>query len=88
MTNSKLTINEFGNKIWRNENGELHREDGPAIEYTDSSKEWWIDGKRHRSDGAAIEYGNGYRSWYYHGKYINCHSQEEFERFLIENTFK
>lgn len=26
----------------------LHREDGPAIEYPDGCKEWFINGKRHR----------------------------------------
>lgn len=24
----------------------LHREDGPAIEYTDGNNEWWINGRR------------------------------------------
>jgi hypothetical protein len=31
-----------------NEDGKLHREDGPAAEYGDGTKEWWINGKRHR----------------------------------------
>ena len=26
-------------------NGRLHREDGPAIEYTDGRKEWYLYGK-------------------------------------------
>ena len=25
-------------------NGKLHREDGPAIEYANGSKEWWLNG--------------------------------------------
>lgn len=29
-------------------NGVLHREDGPAIEYTNGSEEWFIDGQLHR----------------------------------------
>jgi hypothetical protein len=28
-------IDSYGNKHWDNDNGELHREDGPAIEYSD-----------------------------------------------------
>ena len=28
---------------WCNENGRLHREDGPAIEYTDGSKQWYLN---------------------------------------------
>jgi hypothetical protein len=26
-------------------NKKPHREDGPAVEYADGSKEWWLDGK-------------------------------------------
>lgn len=26
--------------------GELHREDGPAVEYVDGSKEWFLNGKK------------------------------------------
>ena len=42
---SKLTINGLGTKIWRLPNGDYHREDGPAIEYSDGSKSWFINGK-------------------------------------------
>ena len=27
-------------------NGQLHREDGPAVIYTNGTKEWWINNKR------------------------------------------
>jgi len=46
----------------------LHRIDGPACEYTDGDREWWVDGKRHRIDGPAMEYVNGDRYWYIDGK--------------------
>ena len=36
-------------------NGVLDRDDGPAIEYTNGSKEWYKDGKLHRENGPAIE---------------------------------
>lgn len=32
-----------GNKSWRL-NGELHREDGPAIEWKSGTKSWYLDG--------------------------------------------
>jgi hypothetical protein len=35
---------ENGNKVWRNEVGQLHREDGPAVEYANGTKEWWMYG--------------------------------------------
>jgi len=46
----------------------LHRTDGPAIEYADGVKSWYIDDKSHRTDGPAIEYTNGDKSWYIDGK--------------------
>ena len=30
---------------WFNLNGEHHREDGPAVEYTNGDKYWFINGK-------------------------------------------
>ena len=36
------------------ENDELHRIDGPAVEYTNGSKYWFVEGKYHRLDGPAI----------------------------------
>ena len=41
----------------------LHREDGPAIEYSDGSKEWLINGNHHREDGPAIEWYDGDVEW-------------------------
>ena len=61
---STLEIDKFGTKIWRNKNGEFHRLDGPAIEYSSGTKEWWQNGKLHRLDGPAIEYPSGYKVWY------------------------
>jgi hypothetical protein len=46
-----------GQKEWRL-NGELHREDGPAIEKVNGDKEWYVNGKLHRNDGPAVEYSD------------------------------
>jgi len=70
-----------GNKRWYL-NDKLHREDGPAIEYFNGTKAWYFHDQRHRLDGPAIERVNGEKSWWYHGKWINCDSQEEFEKIL------
>ena len=48
----------------------LHRENGPACEYTDGDREWYVDGKPHRVDGPAIEHSNGTKSWWVDGE---CH---------------
>ena len=72
-------------KEYRNQLGQLHRTDGPAVEYSDGSKEWWINGLRHREDGPAIEYGSGYKSWY-----LNDirYTEEEFHQELIKLKLK
>ena len=46
----------------------FHREDGPAVEYTNGYKEWFINGKLHREDGPANEYADGSKSWYINDK--------------------
>ena len=46
----------------------LHREDGPAVEYADGGRCWYLNGKLHREDGPAIEYWNGDKSWWLNGK--------------------
>jgi hypothetical protein len=46
----------------------FHRTDGPAVEYADGSKSWYVDGKLHRSDGPAVEHSDGYNAWYVDGK--------------------
>jgi hypothetical protein len=35
--------------------GLLHREDGPACEYSNEDKEWRFNGRFHRLDGPALE---------------------------------
>jgi len=80
-------IDKHGNKFWYDDDGLMHREDGPAIEFTSGSKVWRIHGKLHREDGPAIEYIHGNRYWYYNDKAIDCGSQEEFERLIKIKAF-
>jgi len=56
-----------GDKDWYL-NGELHREDGPAIECASGDKYWYLNGKCHRVNGPAVEYANGEKHWYLNGK--------------------
>ena len=48
----------------RNAAGQLHREDGPAVENANGDKLWYINGLLHREDGPAIEHSNGDKRWY------------------------
>jgi hypothetical protein len=53
---------------WKLSNGDLHREDGPAIEYANGDKAWYLNGKNHRENGPAVENAYGYKAWYIHGE--------------------
>jgi len=46
----------------------LHRLDGPAAEYTNGTKFWFVDGQLHRLDGPAREYADGDKVWFVEGK--------------------
>ena len=61
--NSNIKV--INEKLWYI-NGKKHREDGPAVEYTNGDKEWWINDQCHREDGPAIEYC--YKAWYTNGQ--------------------
>ena len=68
MQTYKVTVDEDKTIHWYNDKGQLHRLDGPAVEYANKDKEWWVDGKRHRLDGPAIEYADGDKEWWVEGK--------------------
>ena len=69
-----VTKIELDDRIeYRNDKGLLHRSNGPAIEYSNGSKEWYINGKFHREDGPAIEHFNGTKVWWLNG---NCHRED------------
>jgi hypothetical protein len=55
----ELKVSEDGTRVWYL-NGELHRQDGPAIKCPNGHREWWLNGQLHRQDGPAIEYPDGY----------------------------
>jgi hypothetical protein len=69
MTPQYIYINSKGSKFYYNDKAMtiLHREDGPAFEGSNGSKEWRINGKTHREDGPAIEWSNGKKTWFLNG---------------------
>jgi hypothetical protein len=78
-----------GDTYWYKEGTDiLHREGGPAIEYNNGHKYWYLDGKMHREDGPAVECDDN-QVWYLHGLLVDCSSQEEFEQKKDQyNVFK
>ena len=63
--NEYLIITTEGHKMYYKDAdcSILHREDGPAIEFTQGHKSWYQDNLRHRDDGPAIEWGNETIYW-------------------------
>ena len=61
-------IDSDGTKRWYNDVGQYHREDGPAVELANGSKQWYLNGKLHREDGPANEWANGSKEWYLNGQ--------------------
>ena len=87
------TYKEYTVKVYNNKtvewhlNGNLHREDGPAVERANGGKYWYLNGKYHREDGPAIEYPDGYKSWYLSGKKISCKDNDHFLRLIKLKVF-
>ena len=65
---SKYIILDDGVKVWHNSLGQLHNENGPAIEEPDGTKYWCINNKLHRENGPAIEWSDGVVAWYINGE--------------------
>ena len=70
MKEQYIKIDEIGNKIYYSDKEMkiYHRENGPAIEWADGDKWWYLNGKRHREDGPAHEWYAGSKSWWLDGK--------------------
>jgi hypothetical protein len=78
-------INEYGDKFYFSDKKmtRLHRENGPAMEYANGSKAWWINNNRHRLDGPAVECADGYKAWWVNGERL---SEKEFNRRIAKDS--
>ena len=73
MKTYKVIVDELNTIRWYNDkdwyrNDQLHREDGPAVEYANGDKLWYRNDQLHREDGPAIEYADGRKYWYINGE--------------------
>ena len=57
-----------------------HREDGPAIIWSNGPKEWWVNGKLHRLDGPAFIYHNS-KEWWINGKRLSKEKEHTLNRW-------
>ena len=66
MTQSTRTTDEAGIIRWKLPNGKLHREDGPAIEWPDGTKEWFKHNLLHREGEPSVIRPGG-EEWHING---------------------
>lgn len=68
MRAPKPRIDYFGDIVWRNLSGDLHRDDDkPARIYSHGTLEWLIDGKLHRDGNKPAIVSRDGLFWYTHG---------------------
>ena len=67
-----VTVGDSGTTRWYKDAKMTirHRVGGPAIEWADGDKSWWLNGLRHRQHGPAVEYANGDQRWYLNGQQL------------------
>jgi hypothetical protein len=85
MTPQYIEINSNGSKFYYKDKAMtiLHREDGPALEYSTGRKEWYLNGKLHREDGPAVERCDGTVNWYLNGEILTA---QEFLKRTAKET--
>jgi len=77
---SKIIKTKHSDKTTYTINGVPHREDGPAIEYSNGDKFWYLNGVLHREDGPAVDLANGHKEWFLNG---NRHRENGPARELV-----
>lgn len=73
IENTPSETDSEGNRFWRDENGQLHREDGPAFVRASGIRGWLRHGQPHREDGPAFEDSDGSPlSWWLDGEMVTA----------------
>ena len=76
----KCEIDVYDNKRWYI-NGQIHREDGPAIELKSGTQIWCFEGEYHKLDGPAFILVNAGSEWWINGFFVD----EEITTWASEN---
>ena len=64
----RIEVDIYGSRWYYNNANQLHRDDGPAVEWAGGTKSWYQNGQLHRTDAPAIEYPNGNKEWWQNGQ--------------------
>ena len=71
MQEYKVTVGEYSPgtiRYYKPGTEELHRIDGPAVEFASGTKNWFQNGMRHRVDGPAVVTAHGDKCWWQNDK--------------------
>lgn len=83
VNGSTRSITKLGVILWRDENGHLHREDGPAVKYPGGGECWYKRGKYHRLNGPATIQIFERDDYYADGRRF---TEDEFYRYVDQDT--
>ena len=64
----RIEVDTRGTRWYYNSANQLHRENGPAVEWSNGTKSWYQNGLRHRTDGPAIECPDNSKYWCQNGQ--------------------
>lgn len=81
MKEYTVRLNE-GNTLWYYK-GELHRDEGPAIECANGDRFYYQHGKLHRVDGPAVIRANGDEQYYIMGTRVHPPAKRAKIEFII-----
>lgn len=84
---SSCYMAESGTIIWKNSLGQIHKDDGPAIERADGSKAWFINGELQRIGGPAVELSNGDCFWFLPKKQREKHNFDFGEKISTREIY-
>jgi hypothetical protein len=90
MTDEGVKTYNNENGIYWTLNGQLHREDGPAVEWKNGHhgrQQWYINGKLHREDGPAMIRSDGREIFYLNGERIDVSCLKDFIRIVKLKVF-
>ena len=60
----RVEVDICGTRRYHNGANQLHRENGPAVVWSNGTKFWLRNDQKHRTDGPAVEFSNGHVEWY------------------------
>ena len=64
----RIDVGHNGTRRYYNAADQLHRDEGPAIVFTNGAQEWYQNGELHCTTGPAIIWKTGDQEWWQNGK--------------------